>query len=154
MHLHGQEHTIMGGQEANIVSRSIMEFEFRAIADVVAKLRWVGHLFRELGFPLITCLVIKCDNKSTICYSANPVGHNRTRHIDIDFHFVELIDRKVLEIKYVPTEFHITDIFIKSLLVHRFLTLKKCNQNHLCYRKLILWGSMRIKLLISFMFVS
>ena len=57
--------------------------------------------------------------------AVNPVFHSRTKHTEIAIHFVrEKVEAKELEVRYVPTEFPVADIFTKPLAVNRFDVLK------------------------------
>ncbi|GJU67672.1 ribonuclease H-like domain-containing protein [Tanacetum coccineum] len=57
-------------------------------ADWAAETYWICNLLRELYTPLFTATLVYCDNVSTVHMSANPVQHLRTKHIEIDIHFV------------------------------------------------------------------
>ncbi|GKC27532.1 ribonuclease H-like domain-containing protein [Tanacetum coccineum] len=70
------------------LSRSSAEAEYRGVANVVAETAWLRNLLRELHSPLSTATLVYCDNVSAIYMSANPVQHQRTKHIEIDIHFV------------------------------------------------------------------
>ena len=62
-----------------------------------------------------------CDNNSAIALATNPVFHARTKHVEVDFHFVrEKIANKQLQVSHVPTEFQTADIFTKPLTISRF----------------------------------
>ena len=57
-------------------------------------------------------MALFCDNLNAINISKNPVQHSRTIHIDIRHHFIiNLVEDKVIEIKHIPIERQITDIF-------------------------------------------
>ncbi|KAK3012794.1 hypothetical protein RJ639_008021 [Escallonia herrerae] len=71
-----------------IVSRSSAEFEYRSVAYAVAELYWLHQLLRDLGVFLHRPVIVYCDNVSATYLAANPVFHARTKHIEIDFHFV------------------------------------------------------------------
>nr|GFA29837.1 ribonuclease H-like domain-containing protein [Tanacetum cinerariifolium] len=58
------------------------------VANVVAETAWLRNLLRELHSPLSTATLVYCDNVSAVYLSANPVQHQRTKHIEIDIHFV------------------------------------------------------------------
>ncbi|GJV47980.1 ribonuclease H-like domain-containing protein [Tanacetum coccineum] len=64
------------------------EAEYRGVANVVAETAWICNLLCELHTPLFTATLVYCDNVSAVYMSANPVQHQRTKHIEIDIHFV------------------------------------------------------------------
>ena len=68
---------------------------------------------------------LHCDNICAINISKNPVQHSRTKHIDIRHHFIRsLVDDKVIELKHVPTDHQLVDIFTKGLDASQFETLR------------------------------
>jgi len=71
-----------------VVSRSSTEAEYRSLALVTTELFWIRMLFCELLIPLPTAPVIWCDNLSGLGLASNPVYHARTKHIEVDYHFV------------------------------------------------------------------
>ncbi|GKD96514.1 ribonuclease H-like domain-containing protein [Tanacetum coccineum] len=70
------------------LSRSSAEAEYRGVENVVAETAWIWNLLLELHAPLTTTTLVYCDNVSAVYLSTNPVQHQRTKHIDIDIHFV------------------------------------------------------------------
>ncbi|KAJ9565778.1 LOW QUALITY PROTEIN: hypothetical protein OSB04_001744, partial [Centaurea solstitialis] len=72
----------------HVVSRSSVEAEYRGIANVVAETAWLRNLLLELSCPLSRATVVFCDNVSVIYLASNPVQHQRTKHVEIDLHFV------------------------------------------------------------------
>jgi hypothetical protein len=72
----------------NVISRSSAEAEYRAMANSVAKACWLRQLLVELHNPLSQATLVYCDNVSTVYLSTNPVQPQRTKHIEIDLHFV------------------------------------------------------------------
>ncbi|GJW43304.1 ribonuclease H-like domain-containing protein [Tanacetum coccineum] len=70
------------------LSRSSAEAEYRGVANAVAETSWIRNLLRELHTPLSTATLVYCDNVSAVYMSANPEQHQRTKHIEIDIHFV------------------------------------------------------------------
>ena len=67
-----------------------------------------------------------CDNTSAINISKNPVQHSRTKHIDIQHHFIrELVENKTVVIEHVIIEKQLADIFTKALDSTRFVSLRK-----------------------------
>nr|GEX11723.1 ribonuclease H-like domain-containing protein [Tanacetum cinerariifolium] len=70
------------------LSRSSAKAEYCGVANAVAETSWIRNLLRELHTPLFTATLVYCDNISAVYMSANPVQHLRTKHIEIDIHFV------------------------------------------------------------------
>nr|GEU56061.1 retrovirus-related Pol polyprotein from transposon TNT 1-94 [Tanacetum cinerariifolium] len=62
-----------------------------------------------------------CDSKAAIAISCNPVQHSRTKHIDVRYHFIkEKVEKGIIELFFVGTEYQLADLFIKALPVERF----------------------------------
>lgn len=98
------------------VSRSSAEAEYRAVANAVAEATWLRQLLLELQTPLRRATLVYCDNISTVYMSTNPVQHQRTKHIEIDLHFVrERVALGETKVLHVPTTSQFADIFIKGL---------------------------------------
>jgi hypothetical protein len=58
------------------------------VANGVAKAAWLRQLLAELHSPLSRSTLVYCDNVNAVCFSTNPVQHQRTKHVEIDLHFV------------------------------------------------------------------
>ena len=71
-----------------MVSRSSIESEYKALANGTAEIIWIQSVLGELGVFLARPPVLCCDNFGATYLSANPVFHARTKHIEVDFHFV------------------------------------------------------------------
>jgi hypothetical protein len=106
------------------VSRSSAEAEYRAVANAVAETTWLRQLLQELYIPLQRATIVYCDNVSTVYLSTNPVQHQRTKHIEIDLHFVrEHVAAGAVRVLHVPTSSQYADIFTKGLpssIFHEF----------------------------------
>ena len=99
----------------NTVSRSSAEAEYRAVANGVAEATWLRQLLLELHAPLRRATLVYCDNISAVYMTSNPVQHQRTKHIEIDLHFVrERVAIGDLRVLHVPTSQY-ADIFTKGL---------------------------------------
>nr|GFA43769.1 NBS-containing resistance-like protein [Tanacetum cinerariifolium] len=70
------------------LSRSSAEAEYYGVTNVVAEIVWLRNLLVELHAPLSTATIVYCDNVSAVYLSTNHVQHQRTKHIEIDIHFV------------------------------------------------------------------
>ena len=70
------------------VSLSSAEAEYRSMRRLVAELAWLSRLLNELTITTVTPIPLKCDNQAAIYIAKNPVFHERTKHIELDCHFV------------------------------------------------------------------
>jgi len=100
----------------NTVSRSSAEVEYRTVANGVAKATWLPQLLLELHAPLRRATLVYCNNISVVYMTSNPVQHQRTKHFEIDLHFVrERVAIGDLRVQHVPTALEYADIFTKGL---------------------------------------
>ena len=104
-----------------MVARSTAEAEFRAAAQGICEGLWLKKLLEELQAEIKLPIKLYCDNKAAINISLNPVQHDRTKHIEIDRHFIrEKVDEGSICMTYVPTKEQVADIFTKGLSKQRF----------------------------------
>ncbi|GJS06694.1 ribonuclease H-like domain-containing protein [Tanacetum coccineum] len=83
------------------------------------------NLLLELHTPLFTATLVYCDNVSAVYLSTNPVQHQRTKHIEIDIHFVrEYVASGQVRVLHVPSRFQYADIFTKGLPTALFLEFR------------------------------
>jgi len=100
----------------NTVSRSSAEAEYRVVANGVAEATWLQQLLQELHVPSRRASLVYCDNISAIYMSSNPIQHQRTKHIEIDLHFVrERVAIGAVRVMHVPTSAQYADIYTKGL---------------------------------------
>jgi hypothetical protein len=86
------------------------------VAHAVADTIWLRQLLMELHRPIQHATIVYCDNVSACYMSANPVQHRRTKHIEIDIHFVrEKVALGEVRVLHVPTTSQFADIFTKGL---------------------------------------
>ena len=113
------------------LATSSAEAEYRAMASVTCEVVWVLKILNELGIKNSLPAKIFCDNKAAIKIAANPVFHERTKHLEIDLHLVrEKIANGVIESIWVNSQHQLADILTKGLPTaqHDFL----CEQINLC----------------------
>ncbi|XP_020396473.1 uncharacterized mitochondrial protein AtMg00810 [Zea mays] len=108
-----------------VVSRSSAEDEYRAVANGVAEASWLRQLLHELHSPLQRATLVYCDNVSAVYLSTNLVQHQRTKHVEIDLHFVrERVAAGDVRVLSVPTTLQFADIFTKGLPSSVFLDFR------------------------------
>nr|GEU63639.1 ribonuclease H-like domain-containing protein [Tanacetum cinerariifolium] len=91
------------------LSRSSAEAEYRGVTNVVAETAWIRNLICELHTPLFTATLVYCDNVSVVYMSANPVQRQRTKHIEIDIHFVrDFVASGQVRVLRAPSRFHVS----------------------------------------------
>ena len=115
------------GEKQSVVARSSAEAEYRAMAHGICEAIWIKQLLEELKISYEFPMQLYCDNKATICIAHNPVRHDRTKHVEVDRHFIiEKLEKGVISIKYIPIDQQVVDILIKGLtgLAFNFLTSK------------------------------
>jgi hypothetical protein len=106
------------------VSRSSSEAEYRALAAATCELQWLLYLFADLQLTCSQLPVLYCDNRSAIHIAANPVFHERTKHLEIDCHIVrEKLHAGILKLLPVPSQHQLADFFTKALLPQPFTLL-------------------------------
>ncbi|GJZ13206.1 ribonuclease H-like domain-containing protein [Tanacetum coccineum] len=103
-------------RQSTTLSRSSVEAEYFGVVNAVAETCWLRNLLRELHTPLSSVTLVNCDNVYVVDLSSNPVQQQRTKHIEIDIHFVRdlVVACKVL-VLHVPSRYQYTDIFTKGL---------------------------------------
>ncbi|GJZ02081.1 ribonuclease H-like domain-containing protein [Tanacetum coccineum] len=98
------------------LSRCSAEAEYHCITNAVAETCWLRNLLRELHTPLSSTTFVYCDNVSAVYLSCNPVQHQRTKHIEIDIHFIrDLVAVGQVRVLHVPSHYQFADIFTKGL---------------------------------------
>jgi hypothetical protein len=103
-------------KKQSVVARSTAEAEFRSMAHGICELLWLQILLVELRLYNLGPLMLYCDNKAATDIANNPVQHDRTKHIEIDRHFIkEKLDRGIVCLPYVTLASQIADILTKGL---------------------------------------
>ena len=59
---------------------------------------------------------ILCDNQSCIKMTKNPVFHDKSKHIEVRYHYIrDMVQKGAVKLKYVPTEEQVADVLTKPL---------------------------------------
>jgi hypothetical protein len=123
----GKSSVIWNTKKQKTVCLSSAEAEYMALSSTVQEVKWVAQFFKELLLPcvkLVLCITVYVDNQAAILISKNDVYHDRTKHIDIRYHFVrDAVQEKLFIIKWVPTDYQLADGLTKALSTIKFTKL-------------------------------
>jgi len=98
------------------ISRSSSEAKYRALATTACEIQWITYLLEDLHISYTKPTLLYCDNCSTIQIASNQVFHERTKHIETDFHVVrEKLNTGLLKLLPVSSSMQGADIFTKHL---------------------------------------
>ena len=82
-----------------IVFLSSIEVEYKALCNATCEAIWLRRILEDIGNKQMKPTVLKCDNQSSIKLAHNPIYHARTKHVEIQHHFVrEKIHSKVINL--------------------------------------------------------
>ena len=76
-------------KKQSVVARNSAKAEFRSLAHGICEAMWIKRLIEDLKISVSLPMKIYCDNKAAISIAHNPVLHNRTKHIEVDKHFIK-----------------------------------------------------------------
>ena len=111
-------------KKKQVVSRSAAETEYRAMATIPIEMVWLIALLDTFGVQHKQLVALYYDSKAALFISVNLVYHERTKHIEVDCHFIrEKIQDGVIKTFHVPTRHQLVDLFTKSLAQRQFLYL-------------------------------
>ncbi|XP_075521356.1 uncharacterized protein LOC142554578 [Primulina tabacum] len=103
-------------KKQNTVSRSSAEAEYRAMASTTCEVTWILGLLRDMGVELLTPPTLFCDNHAPLHIAANPLYHERTKHIEIDCHLIrDKIKNGMIQASHISTTGQLADVFTKGL---------------------------------------
>ncbi|XP_019058846.1 PREDICTED: uncharacterized protein LOC109116952 [Tarenaya hassleriana] len=106
------------------ISRSSAESEYRAMAQTTCELVWIDTLLHELRIISSRPIPLFWENQSAVHISNNPVFHERTKHIELDCHFVrDRFKSGFLKPLHVPSRDQIADLLTKPVSIEAFQRL-------------------------------
>ncbi|KAH9647735.1 retrovirus-related pol polyprotein from transposon RE1 [Citrus sinensis] len=104
-----------------VVSRSSTEAEYRSLAHAASEVTWIKSLLGELSINLSSTPMMWCDNQGAIALAYNPVYHAKTKHVELDIHFIrDKVTAKEVAVCYVPSQDQTADVLTKALSFKQF----------------------------------
>jgi len=115
-------------KKQNVVALSSAEAEFRGMAKGLCELLWLKGLLTEIVFAPRCEMDLFCDNKAAIDISHNLIQHDRTKHVEIDRHFInQNLETKTIRFSFVKSKDQLTDLLTKAVDSKEFHQLEgKC----------------------------
>ena len=107
-----------------VVAISSVEVEYRLMASTTCELIWLRGLLCGLGIFNFQSMCLYCDNQAAMHIASNPVFHKKTKHIEVDCHYVhEQVQTQVIQTHYVRSTDQLVGLFTKSLPMHQLQSL-------------------------------
>ena len=98
-----------------MIARSSAKVEFRSVAHGICEILWVKRILDELKVSSPSPIKAYCDNKAVISIGHNPILHDKTKHVELDKHFIkDKIENRQIYMTYIPTYEQIVDFFLIS----------------------------------------
>jgi hypothetical protein len=108
------------------VASSTAEAEYIALSVAIHEAMWLCKLLTDLFDHEMDPTTIHCDNQSCVKLSENLVFHDRSKHIQIKYHYIrDMVQRKTVHVQYLPTHEQIADIFTKPLAKMKFMYFRE-----------------------------
>ena len=98
------------------MARSIVEAEFRGMTQDLCEMLWIRNVLKDLEMDYAKPMKLYCDNIAAIEIAQIPVQHDRTKHVEVDSHFIkEKFDQKIVWFPFVQSESQLADKLIKAV---------------------------------------
>ncbi len=108
------------------IALSTTEAEYMAISHCTKEARWLRKLMADVGLVQNGATNIMCDNQGYIALAKNPTHHSRTKHIDIQHHFIrEKLESEEIGLKYCPSQDMVAGVLTKALAKERHQNLTR-----------------------------
>lgn len=86
------------------------------MALATCEITWLTALLKDMGIQNLPPTLLHCDNQAAIVMAANPVLHERTKHVEVDCHFIrDKINSGTVVTKHVPSHAQVADLLTKAL---------------------------------------
>jgi hypothetical protein len=108
-------------RKKNFVALTIAKAEYIALSVAIYEGMWLHKILTDLFDHEMDPTTIHCDNQSCVKLSENHVFHDRSKHIEIKYHYIrDMVQRKTVHVQYLPTHEKIENIFTKPLAKTKF----------------------------------
>jgi hypothetical protein len=98
------------------IAQSTPEVQYIVASDASKEAIWLRKLVFGLFGDKLETTVVHCDNQCCIKLTENPVFHDRSKHIDLKYHYIrDLVQRKIVKLQYIATSEQVADILTKPL---------------------------------------
>jgi len=115
------------------VAQSTAESEYAAMAHAAKEAIWLQYLLRDLNMSKYEPSILFRDNQGAISLAKNPTHHAKTKHVDVQLHFIrDHIEKGTINVKYCPTEDMLADIMTKGLAKDRHAGLMRSMGMGIC----------------------
>lgn len=112
-------------EKQTIVSRSSYEAKYKALNQATCEEKWILYLMQNFNVKHSSPIIIFYDKKSSLYIAKNPLFHERTKHIEIDFHVLrDKLQAEILYLLPIASKDQVTDIVTKSLHTRPFNNLQ------------------------------
>jgi len=116
---------LWSSKKQSIVALSTCETEYVAATTSACQSVWLKNIMTQISFNLDVPIEIYVDNVSAINLEKNPVFHQRSKHIDIRYHFLrDQVGKNMIKLEYCRSEYQIADILTKQLKIDAFIKLR------------------------------
>ena len=103
-------------KKQHTISQLSTKVEYRAMENTTAELIWMSFILKDLHIPLASTPTFNYDNTSALHMTINLVFHARSKHIELDYHFVrKRVALGLLITQHISTEKQVTDLFTKPM---------------------------------------
>ena len=109
------------------IALSTTEAEYIAACSACSEAVWLRKMLTGLFDAEIDVTDIFCDNHSCIKMTINPVFHDKMKHIEFRYHYIQdMVQKGAIKIKYVPTEEQVEDVLTMSRVNFEYFQEKLC----------------------------
>ena len=103
-------------KKQRVVALSTCEAEYMAITYAMQEANFLRNLYSDMTGCDKNFVTLYVDNQGAIALAENPIHHQRSKHIDVRFHFIRSeVEAGIVRLLYIPSEANIADLFTKPL---------------------------------------